>query len=284
MKSTSTSFESWKGRSRKNYSVEKTLREQLDEAVAQEDYELAARLPRPDPAPRRGADRITLPVARASRKRRISDKNVGWFECNEAHHPNSLVGLAGARTTLHVSVIGSFTIRAGWQGLAVLRNPGAMVETCPIDRGLRKYRQPLPPDANSVPMALTSAGPPRPHGGRFLRGASRSSLVLYRSPQFLLVDEVVDPVVAGPAEVETSIPHLLGREPLAEPGPAVVLARDQVMESQRLSPGRKARSILEARFPRRSIQRCRLLARRSAFAEVTADQRGKLVAEPTSGA
>ena len=29
---------------RKNYAVEKTLREQLDEAVAEEDYELAARL------------------------------------------------------------------------------------------------------------------------------------------------------------------------------------------------------------------------------------------------
>jgi excinuclease UvrABC nuclease subunit len=29
---------------RKNFAVEKTLREQLDEAVAEEDYELAARL------------------------------------------------------------------------------------------------------------------------------------------------------------------------------------------------------------------------------------------------
>jgi protein-arginine kinase activator protein McsA len=29
---------------RKNYAVEKTLREQLDEAVAREDYEQAARL------------------------------------------------------------------------------------------------------------------------------------------------------------------------------------------------------------------------------------------------
>ena len=48
--------------------------------------------------------------------------------------------------------------------------------------------------------------------------------------EFFLVDEVVDPVVAGPAEVKPTRLHLGFRIPAAEPPLAVVLARDQVVK------------------------------------------------------
>ena len=66
---------------RKNYAVEKTLREQLDEAVAREDYEQAARLrdqiraqTRPD-ADRAAAE--PLPSTRSTVQWPISDQSTG---------------------------------------------------------------------------------------------------------------------------------------------------------------------------------------------------------------
>jgi hypothetical protein len=61
--------------------------------------------------------------------------------------------------------------------------------------------------------------------------------------EFFLVDQVVEARVARPAEIEAARPHLLDRVALAEPGLPVILARDEVVERQRLVPTAKLAAV-----------------------------------------
>ena len=94
---------------RKNYAVEKTLREQLDEAVAREDYEQAATAPRHDPGPDAGP---TVTQGRHVRRSlRRSEFSVG--QCGDADAGQSTA--AAAKTGPSTQTRRRSIVPSGWR-------------------------------------------------------------------------------------------------------------------------------------------------------------------------